>query len=84
MRSLLDTHVFLWFITGDERLSTKARRIIEEPESDVLLSVVSIWEMAIKVGLGRLPLPLPLRRLVPREMAKEFHPASSPGPGPRA
>jgi PIN domain nuclease of toxin-antitoxin system len=68
MRSLLDTHAFLWFITGDERLSLTARSLIEAEKAEVLLSIASIWEMAIKAGLGRLPLPLPVRSFVPQQM----------------
>lgn len=68
MRSLLDTHAFLWFILGDERLSVAARDRIEAKESEVLLSIASIWEIAIKAGLGRLPIPAPVRNFVPRQM----------------
>ena len=60
MRLLLDTHAFLWFVTGDSRLSARARKAIEEPEAELFLSVASIWEMAIKSGLGRLTLPAAL------------------------
>lgn len=70
MRSLLDTHTFLWFITGDQRLSAMARNVIEAQDSEILLSIVSIWEMAIKAGLGRLPLPSPIRALVPQHMVE--------------
>ncbi|HEX2207080.1 MAG TPA: type II toxin-antitoxin system VapC family toxin [Longimicrobium sp.] len=68
MRSLLDTHAFLWFVTGDERLSGTAKETIEARNAEVLLSIASIWEIAIKVALGRLPLPSPVRSFVPRQM----------------
>jgi PIN domain nuclease of toxin-antitoxin system len=68
MRALLDTHTFLWFITGDARLSGNAERVIEDGRYDVLLSVASIWEIAIKAGIGRLPLPLPVAALLPRQI----------------
>jgi PIN domain nuclease of toxin-antitoxin system len=70
MRSLLDTHAFLWFIIGDRRLSATARDRIEARESEVLLSVASIWEIAIKAGLGKLPLPSPVRTYVPQQMVE--------------
>jgi PIN domain nuclease of toxin-antitoxin system len=57
MKLLLDTHAFLWFVTGDRRLSKKARRAVEAPPSELLISAASVWELAIKASLGRLTLP---------------------------
>jgi PIN domain nuclease of toxin-antitoxin system len=48
MNLLLDTHVFLWFISGDERLPTSMRDVIRDPENEVYLSVISIWEAIVK------------------------------------
>ena len=59
MKLLVDTHVFLWAITGDRRLTKKHRALWLDPSSELLLSVASIWEMLIKAGLGKLPLPSP-------------------------
>jgi PIN domain nuclease of toxin-antitoxin system len=56
MRLLLDTHIFLWYITGDRRLSSHFRESIETAEV-VFVSVVSIWEAVIKYTIGKLPLP---------------------------
>lgn len=52
MRALLDTHSFLWFIAGDLRLSEDARRIVADLENELLVSVASLWEIAIKPNLG--------------------------------
>jgi PIN domain nuclease of toxin-antitoxin system len=57
MKLLLDTHVFLWFITGDSRLPPPFKQAIGERENEAFLSVVSIWEAIIKQAIGRLPLP---------------------------
>lgn len=57
MRILLDTCTFLWIITGDPRLSSKAKALFVASENKVFLSVVSTWEIAVKHKLGRLPLP---------------------------
>lgn len=57
MRILLDTHAFLWFVADDPRLSAQAREIICNQENQIFLSVVSGWEIAIKVKNGRLRLP---------------------------
>lgn len=54
MRVLLDTHAFLWWINDDARLSERAREIFSDGDNDLLFSVASGWEMAIKAGLGRL------------------------------
>ena len=67
MRLLLDTHIFLWFISGDARLSVSLEQIIRDPENDVYLSVVSIWEVIIKHGLGKLFLPEPPEIYLPRQ-----------------
>ena len=53
MRLLLDTHAFLWFVADDPQLSHNARRLIEEPANERLLSAASHWEMAIKASLGK-------------------------------
>ena len=58
MRLLLDTHIFLWYITGDERLSQRFRQAIEDADV-AYLSVISGWEATIKHQLGKLPLPAP-------------------------
>src|SRR5215218_7427939 len=57
MRLLLDTHVLLWFLAGDPSLSAQSRAAIEDPSNELLFSVASLWEMAIKVSLGKLALP---------------------------
>lgn len=64
MNIILDTHTFLWFIGGSNRLSSHARDIIEDTSNDRYLSVASLWEMAIKVSIGKLDIPLPFTRLV--------------------
>ena len=57
MKFLLDTHIFLWFISGDTRLPAGWRDIIRDAGNDVYLSVVSLWEAIIKYHIGKLPLP---------------------------
>jgi PIN domain nuclease of toxin-antitoxin system len=56
MRLLLDTHVFLWFISGNARLIPD-QHALRDPANDVYLSVVSLWEATVKHSLGKLPLP---------------------------
>lgn len=58
MNLLLDTHVALWAIIDSPKLSKKARELIESPRSSVWISAASIWEIAIKHGLGRGDMPV--------------------------
>jgi PIN domain nuclease of toxin-antitoxin system len=58
MRLLLDTHIFLWYITGDLRIKPAVRKAIEDCDV-AYLSVVSLWEATTKYQLGKLPLPAP-------------------------
>ena len=55
---LLDTHVALWAITDSPKLSKKARELIESPKSSVWISAATVWEIAIKHGLGRGDMPV--------------------------
>jgi PIN domain nuclease of toxin-antitoxin system len=57
MKLLLDTQIFLWFISGSAQLSASFRESIQNPDNEVYLSVVSLWECIIKYQLGKLPLP---------------------------
>jgi PIN domain nuclease of toxin-antitoxin system len=66
MKLLVDTHAFLWLILDDPSLSDTARREIRSRDNEVWLSAASGWEIAIKYGLGKLPLPEEPDRYVPR------------------
>ncbi len=54
MRLLLDTSSFLWFVAGSGKLSGKTRELMEDFDNELVLSVASLWEMAIKVSIGKL------------------------------
>lgn len=69
MRVLIDTHVFLWWVEGERALPAKARAVIANPGNECLLSMASVWELAIKAGLGKLKLSLPVRRYVVENVA---------------
>jgi PIN domain nuclease of toxin-antitoxin system len=70
MRLLLDTHVFLWFISADARLPPEWRDGIRNPGNDVFLSVVSVWEATVKYYIGKLPLPQPPQHYLPFQRAQ--------------
>jgi PIN domain nuclease of toxin-antitoxin system len=61
MRLLLDTHVFIWADDQPEKLSSQARASCEDPANELILSVASVWEMQLKIMLGKLALRKPLR-----------------------
>ena len=69
MKLLLDTHTFLWFIEDSPRLSAKAKNLLES-DIELLLSVGSVWEMAIKFSIGKLNLAQPFEVFIPDQLAK--------------
>jgi len=54
VRLLLDTHIFLWWVTADRRLSQSTRALIASSDNEVSVSAASFWEIAIKANLGRI------------------------------
>lgn len=71
MRALLDTHVFLWSVGGSGRLSAKAESFLGDALNEVLLSVVSAWEISIKFARARLDIPDRPELYVPAKL-REF------------
>lgn len=69
MRLLLDTHVFLWWISDDPRLAPSTRALLSDPANTLVWSVASSWEVATKVSLGRLTLGAPADVLLPSQRA---------------
>ena len=69
MRILLDTHTFLWWVADDPKLSVNAKAIIANSDNDVYFSVVSAWEIIIKVGTGKLTLSEPPETYIPSRVA---------------
>lgn len=69
MSILLDTHIFLWYITEDSRLSTDVVDAIRDSQNLIYLSAASIWESSIKYQLGKLELPDSPAHLLPQECA---------------
>ncbi|MEW5866545.1 MAG: type II toxin-antitoxin system VapC family toxin [Bacillota bacterium] len=69
MRALLDTHTFLWWVTGDPHLSPRVFDIISNGQNELFLSAASGWEIAIKARLGRLQLPGSPESFVSRQLA---------------
>ncbi len=69
MRVLLDTHAFLWIAGEWKRVRPAARRVLEDPATELHLSAASIWEISIKASIGRLTLPAHPAAYVVRRIA---------------
>lgn len=70
MKLLVDTHVLLWSATDPQRLASGARAALEDGANDVLVSIVSAWEIAFKQSLGKLGLPSPAEQWLPQVLAR--------------
>jgi len=68
MQYLLDTHIFLWYILGDTKLSESHKEIIENIQHNIYVSNFSIWEILIKSKLGKLPIPNPIFSFVTQQI----------------
>lgn len=64
MKLLLDTHSFIWFFEGDTRLPRTSRDLIEDENNHLCINIAGIWEMAIKVGIGKLTLAKPFENVI--------------------
>lgn len=62
MSYLLDTNIFLWWLSGDRRLEERVKKVIAVPDNLVYVSVVSAWEISIKHKIGKLPLKTSVKR----------------------
>jgi PIN domain nuclease of toxin-antitoxin system len=65
---LLDTHVWLWMQAEPEKLNGPARALVEDEANELLLSSASVWEIAVKVSVGKLRLPEPVPKYIPSRM----------------
>jgi PIN domain nuclease of toxin-antitoxin system len=72
MKFIADTHAFIWFVTDSPQLSVRAKELFESPESERLLSMASLWEIAIKTNLGKLAFARPLEQFIPEQLALNY------------
>jgi PIN domain nuclease of toxin-antitoxin system len=68
MKLLLDTHTFIWFVTDHPRLSVTAKALIESGNNEILVSIVSLWEIALKMSLGKLNMGATFDQLIPQQL----------------
>ena len=71
MRFLVDTHVWLWWLTEPSRLNSRALALFADGDNRAYLSAASVWEIVIKHGLGKLPLPAEPGQFIPKAMAED-------------
>jgi PIN domain nuclease of toxin-antitoxin system len=64
MKLLLDTHTFLWWDSNPDRIPETTRSLMQEPDNEILVSLVSLWEIQIKTHLGKLTLKTTLSRII--------------------
>ncbi|MBM4166874.1 MAG: type II toxin-antitoxin system VapC family toxin [Ignavibacteria bacterium] len=72
MNLLLDTHAIIWYAENDKRLSSKAKKLIEDETNNVYISVASFWEIAIKTSLKKLEMKLSLKTIIERYTESGF------------
>lgn len=68
MKLLLGTHIFIWSDEAPERLSQDALSALEDEGNELILSVASVWEMQIKIQIGKLKLRLPLQDIITEDL----------------
>ena len=68
MTVLMDTHSFLWFVDGNEKLSITAKETIEDSANNKFLSIASLWELAIKLSIGKLGITQPFEKFIPQQL----------------
>ena len=71
MRILLDTHVWLWWLTAPERLNAEVTALLVDPNTPVFISAAVVWEIVIKVRLGKLTLPGAPDTFLPQAVAED-------------
>lgn len=69
MRFLLDTHTFIWYVTDEGQISTLVLELINNENNEILLSIASIWEMAIKQSIGKLSFNLPFEVFIVQQIS---------------
>jgi PIN domain nuclease of toxin-antitoxin system len=71
MRVLIDTHVFIWWTNDVKKLSSRVHDLLLDPSTEAILSMVNIWEMQIKLSLGKLQFRTALSESVDDEINRD-------------
>ena len=72
MQLLVDTHILIWFLEGNKLLSKSRRQIVADSQNNVFVSIASLWEIAIKISIGKLTLAKPLANVIKQIEIEDF------------
>ncbi len=72
MRIIIDTQAFIWFVENDNQLPNKIKKDLENTENTIIVSIASLWEMSIKMTLGKLSLSCDLREMIEKIYSNGF------------
>ena len=72
MQLLIDTHILIWFLEGNKLLPKSRRQIIANPQNDIFVSIASLWELAIKISIGKLTLAKSLADVIKQITAEDI------------
>jgi PIN domain nuclease of toxin-antitoxin system len=72
MQLLIDTHILIWFLEGNNLLSKHRRQIVADSNNDIFISIASLWEIAIKISIGKLTLTKPLADVIKHIAAEDI------------
>jgi len=73
MKYLLDTHAIIWYFEDSAELSQTAAELIDDPENSIYICSVSLWEIAIKISLGKLKMSMPFDELLALIKTRDFN-----------
>jgi len=71
MQLLIDTHILIWFLEGNQSLSKQRRQIVADTQNNVFISIASLWEMAVKISIGKLTPAQSLADVIKIQIVKE-------------
>jgi len=74
MNLILDTHTLIWFLNGDKKLPDKVKAVIEDSNNSTIISIASIWEIAIKLSLGKFSFPKGFKYFLELVESNGFYP----------
>ena len=77
MNLLLDTHVLLWWFDDSRRLGSSTRTLLEQPDTRIWISAISVWEISIKTSLNRLKIPETAEEKISSYWSRAAHPSLS-------
>ncbi|MBG1241450.1 type II toxin-antitoxin system VapC family toxin [Nostoc sp. NZL] len=69
---MLDTHTFIWYVTDNSRLSNRVLELINDENNEILLSIASLWEIAIKQNLGKLSFNQPFEIFITQQLNHNY------------